>query len=148
MPLVFLLFSTSPFPNPFLPPQNPYPQPPPNLCSSAWPGAPGSPQAVTGAGEGEGHPDGRDRVSHCNRVLGALGQPKNELLYFWPIAAVGGVGRGGVRCHTPFLFLPHPPYPLRCHSLRCHPLRSWAPLGARGETPAAGSAALPGAVGP
>lgn len=96
--LCFFSFSTTPSPIHSCRPKTlilpPPPTPRPSLCSSAWPGAPGSPYAVTGTGEGEGHPDGRDWVPHCNGVQGALGEPKNELLFFGPIAAVGGVGAG------------------------------------------------------
>lgn len=143
--LCFFLFpSATPSPNPFLPPPNLHPTCPlpPSRCSSAWPGATGSPRAVTGAAEGEGHRDGRAWVPHCNWVQGALGESRNGLLFFWPIAAVAGVGVGGrVRFHTPLFFLPRPP------RVRGHSFGSWAPLAARGETPAPGSAALQGAVG-
>lgn len=123
----FLFSSTTPSPNPFLPPPNPYPiRPlPPSRCSSAWPGAPGSPQAVTGVGEGERQRDERDGVPQCNGVQGVLGEPKNGLLYFWPIAAVGGVWGGDV---------PHP--------LPLPPPRSPPPLSVPPQLGAAGRAAV------
>lgn len=89
-------------------------------CNSAWPGALGSPQAVTRAGESEGHRDGRDRVLHCNAVQGALGKPRNGLLFiylFCRLLQSAGWGRGGEIPHP----LPLPPTSsptLRCHSLR------------------------------
>lgn len=124
---VFLLLpSTTPSSHPFLPPLNPHPTTPPHprRCSSAWPGAPGFPQSLTGPGEGEGHRNGRDWVPHCNQVQGALGKSKNGL-FFLPITAVGGVGAGEVRFHTSFLFLPRPP---PTPDLGRHSLRSWALL--------------------
>lgn len=140
-------FSVSPPRNPnlFLPPPNAYPTRPPrrSLCSLAWPEVPGSPQAVTSAGEGEGHPDGRDWVPRCNRVQRALGEPKNGFLFvFGQLRHLAGWGRRGVRFHTPFLFLPRPLPPfavIPSASGRC-----WL---RRGETLAPGSATLLGAVG-
>lgn len=108
MPLVFSFPFHHPLPQPIPAAPKPsfYPPSPLSRCSSAWPGSPGFPQALTGAGVGEGHWDGRDWVSHCNRVPGAQGQSKNGLLFFWPIAAVGGVGAGEGEIPHP---LPLPP---------------------------------------
>ena len=143
----FFFFSFSfhhPFPQPILAAPKPS-YPPPRCCSSAWPGAPGFPKAVTRAGEGEGHVRERLRSS-LQPGPGGPEESKNGLLFlFLSIAAVEGVGgeRGGrVRLHTPSLFLPrpNPPGP----SL---PTQLAAAGRAGGETPSPDSAAVCGAVG-
>lgn len=111
--LSFFLFpSTTPSPNPFLPPPNPHPtRPPPSprRCSSAWPGAPGSPQAVTGAGEGEGLRYATYWAPHCNRVQGALGESQKGFLFFGQLLQSEGWGEGKIPHPLP---LPPTPSPL------------------------------------
>lgn len=93
---LFFFFSITPSPNLFLPPQNPYPTPLPAPASAVRRGLglQGPRRQLRGREKTKATRMGETGFLIATGFKGAIGEPKNELLFFWPIAAVGGVGAG------------------------------------------------------
>lgn len=137
---VFFL-STTPSPNPFLPPQNPYPTLPPPAPASAVRrglGLQGPRRQLRGREKAKATRMGETGFLVATGFRGPRGSLKSNYYFFGQLRQSAGWGREREIPH-PLPLPPTPPTPTRCHSLR-----SWAPLGGTGETPAPGSAALRG----
>lgn len=113
MPLVFSFPFHHPLPQPIpaAPKSSFYPPSPLSRCSSAWPGVSWIPAGTYRGGNRRGAPGWETGVLTATGFRGPRGSLKTDYYFFGQLLQLEGWGRGRVRFHTPFLFLPRPPYP-------------------------------------